>query len=67
MYSKSFVLAALLGLGLSHPINEEIVKEIRQKTSLWTAHDVKTNPIAHWTEEEIKGRLGTILQKPFGF
>jgi cathepsin B len=47
-----------------HPIRHEIVNEINASSSTWTAHDVETNPINHWSEEDIKARLGTIIQPP---
>lgn len=47
-----------------HPIRDEIVRDVRAKATTWTAHDVSTNPISNWTEEDIKARLGTIIQPP---
>jgi len=47
-----------------HPIREEIVNDVRSKVTSWTAHNVETNPINHWTEDDIKARLGTIIQPP---
>ena len=48
----------------THPINENIVKDIRSKTRSWRAHEPSQNPIKNWTMEEIKARLGTIVQGP---
>jgi len=56
-----FAAATVQGI---HPIREDIVQDVRLKASTWTAHDVETNPIANWTEEDIKARLGTIIQPP---
>lgn len=47
-----------------HPINEDIVKHIRENTSRWTAHEPSENPLRHWTKEDIKARLGTIIGGP---
>src|SRR5258708_3778517 len=41
-----------------HPINEDIVKEIRAKATTWTAHDPAFNPLRHHTAEHIQGLLG---------
>ena len=37
----------------THPINQDIVNEIKTKTSKWTAHEPHENPLIHWTTEEI--------------
>lgn len=44
-----------------HPINKDIVSEIRSKATTWTAHDVETNPLKNLSIEEIQARLGTII------
>ena len=41
-----------------HPINEDIVNEIKNKTSTWTAHEVHENPLRHHTVESLQGLLG---------
>jgi cathepsin B len=45
----------------SHPINEDIVKSIRAKTSLWESHDTETNPLNQYTHEQLLGMLGTYI------
>lgn len=47
-----------------HPINQEIVKHIRETQTKWTPMEPSENPLRHWTAEEIRARLGTILQPP---
>lgn len=41
-----------------HPINEDIVKEIKAKATTWTAHEVNENPLRHHTVESLQGLLG---------
>ena len=48
----------------THPINENIVREIRSKTRAWKAHEPHQNPLSNWTLEDIQARLGTIVQGP---
>jgi cathepsin B len=50
----------------AHPINSAIVSEIRNKATTWAAHDVEENPLKDLSIEEIKARLGTIVQPPIG-
>ena len=67
MYSKQFVLAALLGYVVAHPVNQQIVDDIKMLTTHWTPMEVSENPFANETEEQIRARLGTIITAPFGF
>lgn len=67
MYSKQFVLAALLGYVSAHPVNQQTVDDIKMLATTWTPMEVHENPVAKWTEAEIRSRLGTILTEPFGF
>jgi cathepsin B len=61
-------MGALVGLAAAtHPINEDIVSDIKSKTSNWTPMEVATNPLANKSAEEIRGMLGTIIAEPFGF
>ena len=52
---------AALTFAKEHPINKDIVNEIRQKATTWEAHDVETNPLANYSIEQLKGLLGTKL------
>ena len=45
---------------IQHPINREIVSQIRERTHRWVAHDVETNPLRNRTYFDLKGLLGTI-------
>jgi hypothetical protein len=67
MQTKFLVLAALFGLSYTHPVNQQIVDDIKTKTTHWTPMKVSENPVSKWSEADIKARLGTILTKPFGF
>lgn len=44
-----------------HPINEEVVAAIREKTSHWKAHDPATNPLRNKSVEDLSGMLGTFI------
>ncbi len=48
-----------------HPINPDIVEEIKQKTTLWRAHEAHLNPLRHWTMDDIKARLGTVIDNTY--
>lgn len=45
----------------SHPINSDMVKQIREKTGLWEAHDVESNPLVNYTHDQLLGMLGTYI------
>jgi hypothetical protein len=47
---KLTLAGALLGLTLSHPVNEQIVSDIKSKTTNWTPMEVHKNPLANKTE-----------------
>lgn len=45
-----------------HPVSEEMVSAIRQRTSSWIAHDHSTNPLRNKSVEELMGLCGTYIQ-----
>ena len=45
--------------GKSHPINANIVAEIKAKAQGWEAHSAETNPLKHHTREELLNLVGT--------
>lgn len=49
-----------------HPVNQELVEEIKQKTNSWAPHAVEENPMSGKSMTEIMGLLGTHLQGPVG-
>jgi hypothetical protein len=52
-------VAALATATKVHPINEDIVKEIKAKATTWTAHEVSENPLRHRSHDELLTLLGT--------
>lgn len=59
--------AVALCAAATHPINEELVKEIKQKATTWTPMEVHQNPLAAVSHTVLKQRLGTIVRGPQGF
>ncbi len=55
---------AALAAAQSHPVNENIVNDIKQKTSLWQPMNPSENPLANKSMNEIFGLLGTHIQGP---
>jgi hypothetical protein len=47
--------------GKSHPINNNIVAEIKAKAQGWEAHSTESNPLRHHTSEELLNLVGTNL------
>jgi len=43
-----------------HPVRDEIVSEIRQKTSKWTPMDPKANPLSRIPAHRVKASLGLL-------
>jgi cathepsin B len=41
-----------------HPVNHDMVNEIKQKATSWVPHEVHENPLAKLSVEEINGLLG---------
>jgi cathepsin B len=61
--------AVVLGASAAadHPVNTEIVEDIKTKTTSWVPHDVETNPLANTSYDVLKGYLGTNIRGPQGF
>lgn len=57
---------AALGFAQQHPVNHDIVAEIKAKASTWVPMDVHQNPLKDKTVLEIKGLFGTVVQGPVG-
>lgn len=55
---------AAVSFAQTHPINSDIVEEIKSKTSMWTPMDPATNPLGSRSVGEIMGLLGTHIQGP---
>lgn len=45
----------------SHPINADMVKTIKAKTSLWQPIDTDANPLNQYTHEQLLSMLGTYI------
>ena len=50
---------ATLTLAREHPINADMVAEIKKKATTWVPYEVRENPFAHMTTDEIQGLLKT--------
>jgi len=45
----------------SHPINADMVKTIKAKTSLWQPIETEANPLSKYTHEQLLAMLGTYI------
>lgn len=59
---KAAVIGSAAILATGHPISQEMVNEIRSSNALWTPMEVSENPLAHYTHDELRGLLGTIIE-----
>jgi cathepsin B len=50
---------ATLSLAREHPINADMVAEIKKSATTWRPYEVRENPHAHLTHDEIQGMLKT--------
>ena len=50
---------AATALAQVHPVNEDIVNEIKEKTQRWVPADPETNPLANKSMSQIMGLLST--------
>jgi hypothetical protein len=57
---------AVLATAQNHPVNEDIIQEIKEKTSRWEPIQADSNPLANKSMDEIMGLLGTHIQGPVG-
>ncbi|CAI2372444.1 unnamed protein product [Moneuplotes crassus] len=56
-----FVLLVAVALAEVHPVNDDIVREIKE-TATWTPMEPEENPFAYMSVEQIKGMMGTKLR-----
>lgn len=65
---KLAVIGTLAASALAqiHPVNYDIVNEIKEKTDRWTPADPEHNPLASKSFDEIMALMGTILSGPTG-
>ena len=60
------VVAACVSARAEHPVNTNIVNEIRSKTNKWVPADPETNPLSNLSFGELHGLFGTIIRPPLG-
>jgi cathepsin B len=53
------VLLLIAAINARHPVNQEIVDEIKQSTNLWWPAEPKDNHFQYHSEEQIVGLMGT--------
>jgi C1A family cysteine protease len=61
-------IVALTAFASHHPINGDIVADIKTKATTWVPHEVNENPLAGKTHDELKALLGlhfTYTESPF--
>jgi cathepsin B len=42
-----------------HPVNEDIIKQIKERATTWVPMEMEENPLHHMTYEQVIGLLGT--------
>lgn len=55
---------ATLAAAAYHPVNPEIVKDIKNKATAWTPMEVEENPLAKVPAQRIMGLMGTTIRAP---
>ena len=60
---KIVVLGTVLSFALGHPIREDVYNEIKKRTTQWIPKEISENPLANYTEEQIRGLLGTFTDE----
>lgn len=66
---KLTTLASVAALALAyadHPVTEEIVQEIKEKTTQWIPMEVDENPFKDMDHVQIFGLLGTVYRPAYG-
>ncbi len=61
MYKLVVVGTIVAMAAASHPINADLVKTIKAKTSLWQPHDTDSNPLSQYTHEQLLAMCGTYI------
>jgi cathepsin B len=59
---KLVIIGTIVALAAasSHPINKQIIADIRQRTHRWEAYDFETNPMKDYSYGKLMGLLGTV-------
>jgi len=50
---------AATAFAIDHPVNENVVNDIKSKTTKWTPMDPSENPLSNLSTSDILGLLGT--------
>ena len=58
--------AVALAASATHPVSEDIVQDIKTKTTSWTPVEAHLNPLRNVSHDVLKQRLGTIIRGPQG-
>ena len=70
MRKQISVIIGMVTLGLcksiDHPINQDVVNEIKQKTNKWTPSAPEDNPLFNLTHWQLHMILGTVIKPPQG-
>lgn len=61
MYKLVVVGTVAAVAAATHPVNEDMVKAIKAKTSLWQPHETESNPLNKYTHEQLLAMLGTYI------
>lgn len=61
MFKLALVGTAAAFASASHPINTDMVSNIKTKTSLWTPYEAQGNPLNNYTHEQLLAMLGTYI------
>src|SRR5688572_18745234 len=57
---------ALATADVVHPVNEDIVSEIKAKTDKWVPYEPSENPLKEKSNPELFSLLGTIYRPAYG-
>jgi hypothetical protein len=61
------LVATVASAGTFHPVNHEIVEQIKAKATTWTPMEVEQNPLFNMSAEAVHGLLGTTRRGPLGY
>ncbi len=64
MLKLATIGAVAITASATHPINDDIVNEIKAKATTWTPFEAHLNPLRFHDEQTLQGKLGTIVRGP---
>jgi cathepsin B len=62
MYKVVVAGAIATAVQAIHPINQQIVEAIKERTVSWTAHEAHENPLKDYSPEQLMGLCGTFFE-----